>query len=1087
MTEIGNKFIFTTEGRTSLVAQLGGIRFSVLGAILIQGLKPVEIPEDKEDTTFEDAFKNLTLESLSLDNGVVLGLKNVDYNATGGQKIYPVELDKYQSAVNNITQNLIPLHYVPAQELEDNIGNVYGIYELDVDKTLLACNFIGSDSDVSFAHIGLIGKQYTQTDDATYNVDHTQKPILVGIAQLDGEYDEETNVYAGGIQLLAEQNQYVNVKLKLRFTLDERDRDVALDSVVVNQQTKEVLDISNKLSLVNNGLKNKTKEGIKVASDKTVIENFNLNKEGALATDKTLMVAQKYDADVLENQWNGVGLIHLINRENQEDDDENPYTPQVVLTTIEHYENLETDPVVSYNVMMLLQGKGKEISVDSVDYESKYASVIKNSILAIGSDELISLDDHGFKASGSEVPKFVMSMKPEYDNIAVDIFGLDNKVVDEKNTDKFLFSKNNFSYSLGNDASYDTVVFGAGDNYLEGNAGNVLINAGKNVLRNNSKYNTLENSWNNIIQCNGQESVLINSNNNAINIHGFIDKYKDNTGFYNCTLINSDTNIIENLSAGVLINAHYNTINADVPDSDSNRLYNLNIIGGRDNVVLHGVDNLYLMCSDTFIDNSSDTSTTKINERTLILGNKANWNPSEWPSRPGILYGNGTSNGDAINALEFFPDEGLLKLYNKDRLNTITIGGDAGIEFPGSVMQTIEMTMKSLNVTDKISLGHDGSSQILLDTTVDEPYISLKNNDDDHPAETTIEPGIIELHSKDEKNKSIINATRWYINSDNGQSTLSSIEWSIYSSDTHERSTIRPSQWIITNTLELDKGSVSVSPGHVIIGEKRTGIDINVDTSYQKVTADIIIQPLSGSDYRCYTASVRNAHGNAEAVEWLRKLWEEYTPIAYGSKGNNRPSCEYASILCKGMRTLLDFDDNDSQFEQYFNQRLVKFADYEKQLSAGIGATLNKYREDGDDSKFFYYSTPLPSYFSCIDEVELNIYVGDAAVEDISFVWLLGTILKPIYPYKAPNFKLNFILDYYEDVSEGGGEDLHVYTHKVYSDTTRSDPKHIVDKGLSLKYDNYITLLGKPANFANPERQLSVFPGYMAWRVITQG
>ena len=74
MAEIGNKFIFTTEGRTSLVAQLGGIRFSVLGAILIQGLKPVEIPEDKEDTTFEDAFKNLTLESLSL----VLGVAEMD-------------------------------------------------------------------------------------------------------------------------------------------------------------------------------------------------------------------------------------------------------------------------------------------------------------------------------------------------------------------------------------------------------------------------------------------------------------------------------------------------------------------------------------------------------------------------------------------------------------------------------------------------------------------------------------------------------------------------------------------------------------------------------------------------------------------------------------------------------------------------------------------------------------------------------------------------------------------------------------------------------------------------------------------------
>ena len=1080
MAEIGNKFIFTTEGRTSLVAQLGGIRFSVLGAILIQGLKPVEIPEDKEDTTFEDAFKNLTLESLSLDNGVVLGLKNVDYNATGGQKIYPVELDKYQDAVNNITQNLIPLHYVPAQELEDNIGNVYGIYELDVDKTLLACNFIGSDSDVSFAHIGLIGKQYTQTNDATYNVDHTQKPILVGIAQLDGEYDEETNVYAGGIQILAEQNQYVNVKLKLRFTLDERDRDVALDIDVDNQQTKEVLDISNKLSLVNNGLKNKTKEGIKVASDKTIIENFNLNKEGELATDKTLMVAEAYGADELENEWNGVGLIHLINRENREDDDENPYTPQVVLSTIEHYENLETDPVVSYNVMMLLQGKGKETSID---YESKYASVVKNSILAIGSDELIGLDGYGFKASGSEVPKFVMSMKPEYDNIAVDIFGLDNKIVDENNTDKFLFSKNNFSYSSRTDVSYDTVVFGAGDNYLEGNAGNVLINAGKNVLRNNSKYNTLENSWNNIIQCNGQESVLINSNNNAINIHGFIDKYKDNTGFYNCTLINSDTNIIENLSAGVLINAHYNTINTGVPDSDDNRLYNLNIIGGRDNVVVHGADNLYLMCSNTFIDNSSDTSTTKINERTLILGNRANWNPSEWPSRPGILYGNGTSHGDAINALEFFPDEGLLKLYNKDHLNTVTIGGDAGIEFPGSVMQTIEMTMKSLNVTDKISLGHDGSNQILLDTTVDEPYISLKNNDDTNPAETTIEPGIIELHSNDEKNKSIINSTQWSIYSDNGieLSKISKSEWSICSYNGKEQSIILPSIW---RTIS-DNKSVIINPGHVAIVENGTLIDITADTSYQKVTADIIIQPSEDSSYRCYTASVKNAHGNVLAVNWLKKLWEKYTPVAYGDPDDEaQANLNYASILSEGKQTLLDFNTSDTDLRPHFDQIINSFEIYKYMLSNGINATLKKYPDD--NSKLFYYSTPLPSYFSCIDEVELNIYVGDAAGSDISLVWLLGTILNPIYPYKAPTFKLNFILDCHEVVGNGA-ENLHVYTHKVYSDKTLSDSEHIEQKKLSLDYKNYVTLLGKPANFTDPEKQLTELPGYMAWRVITQG
>jgi hypothetical protein len=1056
MAEIGNKFIFTTEGRTSLVAQLGGIRFSVLGAILIQGLKPVEVPEDKEDTTFEDAFKNLTLESLSLDNGVVLGLKNVDYNATGNQKIYPVNLDSYQSAFSNITRNLIPLHYVPAQEVEDTLGNAYGIYELDVDQTLLSCNFVGDDSDVSFAHIGLIGKQYTQTDDATYNVDHTQKPILVGIAQLDGEYNEEDNVYEGGIQLLAEQNQYVNIKLKLRFTLDERDRDIDLDIDVDNQQTKDVLDISNKLSLVNNGLKTKAKEGVKVASDKSIIANFNLNKEGALATDKTLMVAETYNADELENEWNGVGLIHLVNRENQEDDDENPYTPQVVLSTIEHYENLETEPVVSYNVMMLLQGKGKEISVD---YEDHYYSLVANAAEEINSYDLTGWAEYGFKATGVEVPKFVMSMKPEYDNIAVDIFGLENKIVDENNTDKFLFSKNNFSYSPRTDVRYDTIVLGAGDNYLEGNAANTLINAGWNVLRNNSKYNTLENSWDNIIQCNGQENILLNSNNNIIDIYGFIDEYKNDAWFYNCALINSDNNIIQNLVDGVLINAQYNVINTTQSDDDT-ELFNLNIIGGEGNIVGHGADNLYLMCSNTYIINSFEMP-IKNNKRTLILGNNAKWDPSEWPSRPGILYGNGAEDGGrALNALEFFPDEGLLKIYDKNRTNTITIGGDVGIEFPNSVNQNLEMTMKTLTVTDKILLDNGGDNHISLDVTGTDPNISLINGT------YTADLG------------------SWYFSLENQNSTttINPDSIALYSSNKTKKTNISSSQWTIANTTT--NKSVSVNPGHVIITENGTAIDINVDTNYQKVTADIILKPSNTSDYRCYLASVVNAHGLAEAVNWLKTLWQYYTPIAYGTKSNEQADFDYASILCNSKRTLLDFNNNDSNLESYFDQRLTTFDAYKTQLLTGINATLNRYRSDSD---LFYYSTPLPSCFSCIDEVELNIYVGDAENEDISLVWLLGTILNPIYPYKAPTFKLNFILNYYEGVSNGEGEDLYVYTHKVYDDLTRFNAEHIVQKHLTLKYDNYISLIGKPANFVDPTKQPNSLPGYVAWRVVTEG
>ena len=36
--DIENKFIFTNEGRRMLTAQLNGIRFAILGAILVQGI-----------------------------------------------------------------------------------------------------------------------------------------------------------------------------------------------------------------------------------------------------------------------------------------------------------------------------------------------------------------------------------------------------------------------------------------------------------------------------------------------------------------------------------------------------------------------------------------------------------------------------------------------------------------------------------------------------------------------------------------------------------------------------------------------------------------------------------------------------------------------------------------------------------------------------------------------------------------------------------------------------------------------------------------------------------------------------------------
>lgn len=1019
MAEIGNKFIFTTEGRTSLVAQLGGIRFSVLGAILIQGLKPVKVSEDKKDTTFEDAFKNLTLESLSLDNGVVLGLKNVDYNATGNQKIYPVNLDSYQSAFSNITQNLIPLHYVPAQEVEDTLGNAYGIYELDVDQTLLSCNFVGDDSDVSFAHIGLIGKQYTQTDDATYNVDHTQKPILVGIAQLDGKYDEENNVYEGGVQLLADQNQYVNIKLKLRFTLDEHDRDIKLD--IDADKAAPILEISNKLSLVNNGLKTKAKEGVKVASDKSIIANFNLNKEGALATDKTLMVAETYNADELENEWNGVGLIHLVNRENQEDDDENPYTPQVVLSTIEHYENLETEPVVSYNVMMLLQGKGKEISVD---YESHYNSLVENAASEIGSYELTGWADHGFKATGVEVPKFVMSMKPEYDNIAVDIFGLENKIVDENNTDKFLFSKNNFSYSPRTDVHYDTIVFGAGDNYLEGNAGNTLINAGWNVLRNNSKYNSLVNSWDNIIQCNGQDNILLNSNNNIIDIYGFIDDYKDNAWFYNCALINSDNNIIQNLVDGVLINAQYNVINTSETDDDS-ELFNLNIIGGEGNIVDHGADNLYLMCSNTYIINSFEMP-IKNNKRTLILGNNAKWDPRNWPSRPGILYGNGAEDGGlAINALEFFPDEGLLKLYDKSGNSTVTIGGDVGIKVDNTT--NFNMDMKSLNLTDKLLLSK-GNKSITL-STVDTENIVVSDGDSQNT-----------LKYKSSNNTLTFNGHGYEGNFSNSYLNFKKTSYT---------SQIDASEFRIDSQVNNTPNSISITDTAVIISkDNKPVVTINESTYYQKARVDVFYAALDTPAIP--VADITYFKGPAALRTWFENVWKA-APIALADNGDGKPCPNEAKwpYRLNGAVTTFHVDENDSS-------NWTQFSNLVTTTSNGVTEAC-KLGSNGDE--MFYFRSMLPEVSQYLDEIEINLYLDDMNDLNYGLVWILTPYLNSL---KGPLVKLNIILSN-GLFGNGEGENFWYWASKnITTSISQSNPKTMVAEKVDLDYNRALCLISRP-------------------------
>lgn len=637
MAEQKNKLIFTTEGRRLLVSQENGVRFAVIGAVLIQGLPPV----DDVDNLFE-TYKSLTLQDLSKRPGVVLGLKNISYETKGNQKIAPIDREIYNKAVDEIYKNVLPVKYIPSLELIDDNTSPYGTYEIDIDRTTISWD---NGNDISFAHIGLIAKQYVFTKDATFNVDRTQKPVLLALAQLDGEYDSESNVFTGGIQILRDQDKYVAAKLLLRMTVADNDFDfessVGFDAE--NPQTKEVLDIAKKICLINNGIKTKDAEGVDmrlaIGETESVINDLHLNKEGSIATPKTLMVADAFNADIAEEQWNAGGLIHVVNKK----DDNNNYKYQYVLTSLEQPKDYTQDPLVAYNVGLLLKGYGKEYT-DVIDFSDIREDVVESS----ESDGSSGTYGNRVKYYGIESPIFIQHGIDEYHQVAVDFFGEDNHVLDNDNTDKLLFAKNNVS----------------------------MEPVGRELYGSN---------------------VLIQSNNNLFSAGG---------GNTNNTLIRSDYNIIKGESySNLLIGSDGNYIKEG---ANTNAMFcsDLNTLNGSDTYgnILIGGSNSYLE-NATGIMMVNGTGLIAKNVKNEIILGKYNEN-----TQADIIYGVGLNDYNRKNALEFYAEQALLKLY-KNGMQVAALGGDVGLE------------TKTLNVTNLTATNLTADKGLVND------YIEFKSKD----------------------------------------------------------------------------------------------------------------------------------------------------------------------------------------------------------------------------------------------------------------------------------------------------------------------------------------------------------------------
>ena len=482
--DIENKFIFTDEGHRLLISQDGGIRLAILGGILIQGLEPVDVAD------FLDTYRGLTLDDLRNDS-IVLGLAGVHYTHTPGtQNVTPSDKSAYEDAITdkNITKHLFGTFYLPSREVVSNNGTSYGTYEFTYDKTSLACDFDKSSNDsASFPIVAIIGKQYAETNDATFNVNETQMPIIVGVAQIAGKYDEDTSTFTGGIQFLGNQAEYIRTDLRIQFALTDDDRDV---SEIAISGSEDYLDMVSKLSLVNDGLR--TDSSVNLVPD----SELSLSEEGSIATPKSLMLADPYRSDELENQWNAAARLHIVNKKS-EAGDAPTYREQVVLSTINVPDDLNSAELTAHHMGMMLNGGGDNITATTI---------------TAGNNVSITYE-------GSASPAYRQGENPTY---AVDLYGLDNTVIGEGNDDKFTFASGNVSIVSG-ESSGSNVIIGSSDNYMMAGKDNMLLQSDNNILSGmNDKFatgNIIMESDNNILRNRvnpGQYATYENASGNVL-------------------------------------------------------------------------------------------------------------------------------------------------------------------------------------------------------------------------------------------------------------------------------------------------------------------------------------------------------------------------------------------------------------------------------------------------------------------------------------------------------------------------------------------------------------------------------------------
>ena len=466
MAEIG-KFVFTDEGRRMLVAQNGGIHFAVMGAILLT------------EHYDESEIKGMTWEALKAGTYGTLGFKGISYTTNDGTGIMtndPNYADALEHVLDSQQTYLFETVYQPDLGVKDKDNNVYGLYSFAFDRTKFTCN-----DSIAFHTIILMGKQYVTDYDAKYNIDETQLPTVVGALSTDvsdpplAEFESDDS----------ERNKYTAYKFEWRITVTENP---LVDNAGISADDLEL--INNTFRLTNDGIK--TSAGINLAMDEETIHDMGLNEDGNFATTKSVLIANAYSVDQMDESLNAPGMLHIVNRHIKNDDI--AYKPQQVISTYTYDKQYSPDTVDATHVIMSLTGEAD----NAVNVPAPV-----NRTTAYGMQSPIALD------CKSEVE---FSIETLGENIATNLFGSGNSAYDTSHA-MFIDSDNNIDISKSDGRVGGNVYIGANENIYKWEDAttapyyrSVFMNSDKNyslgsngTFAINSRENYIDDSSNNIL------------------------------------------------------------------------------------------------------------------------------------------------------------------------------------------------------------------------------------------------------------------------------------------------------------------------------------------------------------------------------------------------------------------------------------------------------------------------------------------------------------------------------------------------------------------------------------------------------------